>query len=70
MEPNEFTLDCVIRACGRLGSLRKGRIAHGLLIKYGFEFDQLIASALIEFYCDCEAIDEAKRVYDWMGNQV
>uniref|UniRef100_A0A7N2LFB1 Pentatricopeptide repeat-containing protein n=1 Tax=Quercus lobata TaxID=97700 RepID=A0A7N2LFB1_QUELO len=67
MEPNEFTLDCVIRACGRLGSLREGRIAQGLLIKYGFEFDQLIASALIEFYCDCEAIDEAKRVYDWMG---
>ncbi|KAK4595779.1 hypothetical protein RGQ29_014038 [Quercus rubra] len=66
--PNEFTLGCVIRACGRLGSLREGRIAHGLLIKYGFEFDHSIASALIEFYCDCEAIDEAKRVYDWMGN--
>ncbi|XP_030962138.1 pentatricopeptide repeat-containing protein At2g13600-like [Quercus lobata] len=68
VEPNEFTLDCVIRACGRLGSLREGRIAHGLLIKYGFEFDHSIASALIEFYCDFEAIDEAKRVYDWMGN--
>ncbi|KAL0005992.1 hypothetical protein SO802_013553 [Lithocarpus litseifolius] len=55
-------------ACGRLGSLREGRIAHGLLIKYGFEFDHSIASALIEFYCDCGVIDEAKRVYDWMGN--
>uniref|UniRef100_A0A2N9GLW5 DYW domain-containing protein n=1 Tax=Fagus sylvatica TaxID=28930 RepID=A0A2N9GLW5_FAGSY len=66
--PNEFTLDCVIRACGRLGSLTEGRINHGLLIKYGFEFDHSIASALIEFYCDCEAIDDAKRVYDWMGN--
>ena len=68
VEPNEFTLDCVIWACGRLGSLREGRIAHGLLIKFGFEFDHSIASALIEFYCDCETIDEAKRVYDWMGN--
>ncbi|KAK7857250.1 pentatricopeptide repeat-containing protein [Quercus suber] len=59
VEPNEFTLDCVIRACGRLGSLREGRIAYGLLIKYGFGFDQSIASALIEFYCDCEPIHEA-----------
>nr|POF01970.1 pentatricopeptide repeat-containing protein [Quercus suber] len=68
VKPNEFTLDCVIRACGRLGRLREGRIAHGFLIKYGFEFDHSIASTLIEFFCDCEAIDEAKRVYDWMGN--
>nr|POF01972.1 pentatricopeptide repeat-containing protein [Quercus suber] len=68
VKPIEFTLDCVIRACGRLGSVREGRIAHGFLIKDGFEFDHSIASTLIEFYRDCEAIDEAKRVYDWMGN--
>lgn len=66
--PNEFTLDCVIRACGRLGSLSEGRVVHGLLIKYGFEFDQSIGGALIEFYCCCEAIEDARIVYDRIGN--
>ncbi|MFQ6669478.1 hypothetical protein Gotur_034708 [Gossypium turneri] len=66
--PNEFTLDSVIRACSRLANLREGRLVHGILIKYGFEFDQLIGGALIEFYSDCEAIADAKRVYDGVTN--
>ncbi|KAK8606688.1 hypothetical protein V6N13_052453 [Hibiscus sabdariffa] len=66
--PNEFTLDSVIRACSRLGDLCEGRLVHGILIKYGFEFDQLIGGALIEFYSDCEAIADAKRVYDGVAN--
>ncbi|XWS36032.1 hypothetical protein CRYUN_Cryun20dG0047600 [Craigia yunnanensis] len=66
--PNEFTLDSVIRACSRLGDLCEGRLVHGILIKYGFEFDQSIGGALIEFYSDCEAIDDAKRVYNGVTN--
>ncbi|OMO80163.1 hypothetical protein CCACVL1_13143 [Corchorus capsularis] len=63
VKPNEFTLDSLIRACSRLGDLCEGRLVHGILIKYGFEFDQPIAGALVEFYCSCEALDDAKKVY-------
>ncbi|GLT38771.1 hypothetical protein SLA2020_129970 [Shorea laevis] len=66
--PNEFTFDSVLRACGRLGFLHEGRLVHGILIKYGFEFDQYIVCALIEFYCNCEAIGDAKRVYNGIPN--
>ncbi|KAJ7967399.1 Pentatricopeptide repeat-containing protein [Quillaja saponaria] len=66
--PNEFTFDCVIRACGRLGVLCAGKVVHGLLIKYGFEFDKSVGGAMIEFYCSCEVIDDAKRVYQNIGN--
>ncbi|XP_015571110.2 pentatricopeptide repeat-containing protein At2g13600 isoform X1 [Ricinus communis] len=62
--PNEFTLDSVIRVCGKLGALSEGMVVHGILIKTGFEFDQSISGALVQFYCDCEAIDDAKRIYD------
>ncbi|MBA0715918.1 hypothetical protein Golax_014792, partial [Gossypium laxum] len=55
------TLDFVIRACSRLVDLHEERLIHGILIKYGFEFDQLIGGALIEFYYDCEAIADAKK---------
>ncbi|MBA0715917.1 hypothetical protein Golax_014792, partial [Gossypium laxum] len=55
-------------ACSRLVDLHEERLIHGILIKYGFEFDQLIGGALIEFYYDCEAIADAKKVYDGVTN--
>ncbi|XP_043694017.1 pentatricopeptide repeat-containing protein At2g13600-like [Telopea speciosissima] len=61
--PNEFTLDSIIRACGRLGVLDSGKVAHGLAIGYGFESDHSIGGALIDFYCNCDAVEDAKRVY-------
>lgn len=63
-EPNEFTLDSVVRACGRLGVLSEGKMVHGLLIRYGFESDSSIGGALIELYCNCDGLEDAKSVYD------
>ncbi|TXG71258.1 hypothetical protein EZV62_006193 [Acer yangbiense] len=65
---DEFTFDAVVRGCDRLGVLHEGRAVHGMLIKCGYEFDHLIRGALIEFYCSCEHINEAKRVYDRVAN--
>ncbi|KAF5772269.1 putative tetratricopeptide-like helical domain superfamily [Helianthus annuus] len=67
-EANEFTLDCVIRVCGRLDALREGMTVHGLVIKCGFEFEHWISGALIEFYCACKAIDDGKKVYRGLSN--
>ncbi|KAA8540013.1 hypothetical protein F0562_026705 [Nyssa sinensis] len=66
--PNEFTLDCVLRACGGLGALHEGRVVHGLLIRCGLEFEYSIGGALIDFYCNCRAMDDAERVYDRQVN--
>ncbi|XP_061373450.1 pentatricopeptide repeat-containing protein At4g02750-like [Gastrolobium bilobum] len=67
--PNEFTLDCVIRICARLRVLYPGKVVHGLCIKDGFDLDNSVGGALIGFYCDCDAIDDAKRVYESMGRE-
>ncbi|OVA11449.1 Pentatricopeptide repeat [Macleaya cordata] len=67
-KPNEFTLDSVLRACCRLGVLNEGKMVHGLLINYGFEIDHSVGGALIEFYCNCDAIEDAKRVYERLAN--
>ncbi|KAK7252072.1 hypothetical protein RIF29_35780 [Crotalaria pallida] len=67
--PNEFTLDCVIRVCARMRVLHTGKAVHGICIKDGFDFDNSIGGALIEFYCDCEDIDDAKRVYESTGEE-
>ncbi|KAI3909450.1 hypothetical protein MKW92_040322, partial [Papaver armeniacum] len=63
VRPNEFTFDSVLRACSRLGGLDEGRMVHGFLIKCGFEIDQSVCGALIEFYCGCNIMDDAKRVH-------
>lgn len=62
--PNEFTLDSIIRVCGTVGLFHEGRGIHGLLIRYGLDFEQSISGALIGFYCNCNAVDDAKKVYD------
>ncbi|MBA0667247.1 hypothetical protein Goklo_000359 [Gossypium klotzschianum] len=64
----DATLDYVINVCNKLANLREGRLVHRILIKYEFEFDQLIDGTLIEFYSKCEAIADAKRVYDGVTN--
>ncbi|CAK9138443.1 unnamed protein product [Ilex paraguariensis] len=66
--PNEFTFDCVIRACGRVGVLHEGRAVHGLVIRYGCELEHSITCALVDCYCNCKAMDDAKRVYDRLVN--
>lgn len=35
-KPSEFTLDCVIRNCGRLDALLEGMTVHVRVIRYGF----------------------------------
>ncbi|KAH7855752.1 hypothetical protein Vadar_028438 [Vaccinium darrowii] len=66
--PNEFTFDCVLRACGRVGAVHNGRVVHGMVIKYGLEFEHSIGGALIGFYCGCNVLGDAKRVYDKLVN--
>ncbi|QHO15976.1 hypothetical protein HN51_031354 [Arachis hypogaea] len=67
--PNEVTLCTVVRVCTRLRALWQGKVVHGHCIKEGFAFDNAIGGGLIEFYCDCEAIDDAKRVHESMRGE-
>ncbi|KAL3524392.1 hypothetical protein ACH5RR_017226 [Cinchona calisaya] len=66
--PNEFTLDAIVRASGRLGALPEGKAVHGLLIKLGFEFELSASGALVDFYCNSEVISDAKKVYGTFEN--
>ncbi|KAH6828067.1 hypothetical protein C2S53_013083 [Perilla frutescens var. hirtella] len=68
--PNEFTLDCVVRGCGRMGDLWSGRVIHGLIIKFGFEGECRIGSALVFLYCSCESMDDAKNVCCYTSSQL
>ncbi|KAL9683022.1 hypothetical protein QQ045_014834 [Rhodiola kirilowii] len=64
VKPNEFTLDCIIRTCERLELLNAGREVHGLIVKAGFEYDDSVASALIELYFHCLAVNDARKIFE------
>ncbi|KAL1290387.1 hypothetical protein AAHE18_20G124800 [Arachis hypogaea] len=67
--PNEVTLCTVVRVCTRLRALWQGKVVHGHCTKEGFAFDNAIGGGLIGFYCDCDAIDDAKRVHESMRGE-
>ncbi|XAR55468.1 hypothetical protein NMG60_11035542 [Bertholletia excelsa] len=50
VEPNEFTLSAVIKACSELGDAKAGRCFHGVVFRRGFDLDHVIASSLIDMY--------------------
>ncbi|KAJ0986198.1 hypothetical protein J5N97_004554 [Dioscorea zingiberensis] len=66
--PNEFTYDCILRVCGKLGALDYGKCVHGCLMKCRFELDESVCGALIEFYCNCDAVEDAMGVFNQLSS--
>ncbi|EOY17244.1 Pentatricopeptide repeat (PPR) superfamily protein [Theobroma cacao] len=57
--PNRFTFPSVLKACARTGKLPEGEQVHGLVVKFGFEKDEFVASNLVRVYVMCGAMEEA-----------
>ncbi|KAI3465709.1 hypothetical protein Pfo_022372 [Paulownia fortunei] len=62
IEPNAFTLSAVIKACSEVGELKLGKCLHGVVVRCGFECNEVIVAALIDMYgrscgpCDCRQL--------------
>ncbi|KAL6513184.1 hypothetical protein OROGR_020670 [Orobanche gracilis] len=66
VEPNEFTLSCVIKACSEIGLLRLGKGFHGVVFRRGFDGNNVIVSALIDMYGSNSLPSDAHRMFDEM----
>ncbi|XP_031490511.1 putative pentatricopeptide repeat-containing protein At1g69350, mitochondrial [Nymphaea colorata] len=62
-EHGSFTFPSVLKACGGLHDVDKGRKVHGRIIKGGFEADCAIQTALIHMYSQCGFADGAYQVF-------
>ncbi|KAH7302502.1 hypothetical protein KP509_23G075700 [Ceratopteris richardii] len=60
---NDLILLNLLKACGTAGSLEIGRQVHLSIIKYGFESDGLIISALIDMYAKGGSLVEAHVIF-------
>ncbi|KAK4774970.1 hypothetical protein SAY86_009905 [Trapa natans] len=64
--PDSFTISAVISACAKMASLHRGQGLHSKAILIGVNDNLLVSSALIDLYCKCGIIPDARLVFDSM----
>lgn len=54
----------ILQNCRKLDSLEMGSQIHARLIIYGVELDAFLSSQLLELYCKCGCIDDARGLFN------
>ncbi|CAO2816340.1 unnamed protein product [Amaranthus hypochondriacus] len=66
VKPDEYTFPCILRTCGGIPDLLRGREVHVHVYRYGFESNIDVLNALITMYVKCGDIFSARLVFDKM----
>ncbi|KAH7331573.1 hypothetical protein KP509_20G040800 [Ceratopteris richardii] len=69
MTLDNVTYACIIKACGNLGSISKGRRYNTEIAAKGLDNDTSIAGSLISMYAKCGALVDAREIFDRMPMQ-
>ncbi|KAF7843297.1 pentatricopeptide repeat-containing protein [Senna tora] len=69
IRPDVYTFPCVLRTCGGMPDLVRGREIHVHVIRYGFESDVDVVNALITMYVKGGDVDTARLVFDKMPHR-
>lgn len=63
---NPHTSSIAIHACALIADLSVGRKIHTIIVKSGHNTNLPVANALIDMYCKCSCISEAKQYFNQM----
>ncbi|KAJ7551416.1 hypothetical protein O6H91_06G014500 [Diphasiastrum complanatum] len=64
VRPDSFTFVAVLKVCGSIGAIERGKSLHKEVIQIGVEVDMLIGNALIDMYMKCGCLQDAANVFD------
>ncbi|KAH7315357.1 hypothetical protein KP509_21G046200 [Ceratopteris richardii] len=64
IEPGRVAFLAVLKASGNIGSIIQGRLVHDHVIKVTKHMDLIIGNSLIDMYCKCGSLIEARTVFD------
>ncbi|KAL3627195.1 hypothetical protein CASFOL_028558 [Castilleja foliolosa] len=68
VEPNAFTLSAVVKACSEVGDLLGlGKCLHGVVVKCGFECNEVIVAALVDMYGKNRVPNHSRQLFDQMS---
>ncbi|PPD91675.1 hypothetical protein GOBAR_DD11384 [Gossypium barbadense] len=59
----------VLPVLSKLKLLKHGKEMHGYILKQGFESDDVVGAALIEFYANCKSMIKAEHVFRVMSDR-
>ena len=62
--PDAAIFSCVLKACGSLPHLERGRELHSEIIVKAFEMDPFVSSTLIDMYTKCWSLFEATWILE------
>ncbi|XP_007043043.2 PREDICTED: pentatricopeptide repeat-containing protein At2g17210 [Theobroma cacao] len=65
-KPTGITIINLLGACSLSAELRRSKWAHGVAIRSGFAADVAVATAIVDMYAKCGAIDTSRKVFDGM----
>ncbi|KAM7481820.1 hypothetical protein LguiB_006403 [Lonicera macranthoides] len=65
-EPNPFSFSIAVRACASIGSYTYGQQIHGAIIKYGFDSSIPVMNSILDMYCRCSCLCEARHCFHIM----
>ncbi|MED6120232.1 hypothetical protein PIB30_019022 [Stylosanthes scabra] len=69
VRPNEVTVLAVLSSCGQLGALESGRWVHSYIKNNGVQVNVQVATALIDMYCKCGGLEDARKVFDGINGK-
>lgn len=61
--PSLYTFLSLLKACGRLKSIEKGREIHHWIVTLGFENENLIGNTIVDMYAKFGSLTEAQEVF-------
>lgn len=64
--PVVYNYTYLLKVCGDVGEIRRGKEIHGQLIVNGFSLDLFAMTGVVNMYAKCGQIDEAYKMFDRM----
>ncbi|KAJ7969137.1 Pentatricopeptide repeat-containing protein [Quillaja saponaria] len=65
-KPTKFILCTVLNSCAKTVNWQLGLQIHAYMVQSGHEENLFLSSALVDFYAKCDAIMDARKVFDEM----
>jgi pentatricopeptide repeat protein len=66
---NTIILVSVLKACGSVGALILGRLAHAQVMEMTPSLDLVIGSTIVDMYSRCGSMDDAQNLFDKMPDK-
>ncbi|XP_074278041.1 pentatricopeptide repeat-containing protein At1g18485 [Silene latifolia] len=63
LNPDNYTLPCVIKSCALLSDVGFGETVHGLAVKLGLVLDLFVCNALVMMYGKFELVSDALKLF-------